>query len=74
MLLYVMLHEAAHIANYSTWGHDRRFWEVFRFVLKNAVEAGAYVPKDYSKAPEVYCGMDVNYSPLFDNRLADLDR
>ncbi len=73
MLLYVMLHEAAHIANYNGWGHEQRFWEVFKFILKNAVESGAYTPKDYGRRPEVYCGLDVNYSPLYDKRLADIE-
>lgn len=72
MLLYVMLHEASHIANYQSWGHDTRFWEIFKFISKNAVESGAYRPIDYKKYPEVYCGMDVNYNPIFDKTLQDL--
>lgn len=73
MLMYVMLHEASHIANYKSWGHDTQFWEVFKFVLKNAIEAGAYYPKDYSRGPEDYCGLHVNYSPIFDKTLRDIE-
>jgi WLM domain len=73
MLMYVMLHEASHIANYNGWGHDQRFWEVFKFILQNAKESGAYMPVDYSRAPEDYCGMRVNYSPIFDAKLRDID-
>ena len=72
MLFFVMLHEAAHIANYNGWGHDTRYWEVFKFILKNASEAGLYVPKDYSKHPENYCGLHVDYNPLLDRGLRDI--
>lgn len=73
MLMYVMLHEASHIANYNGWGHEKRFWEVFKFILQNAVESGTYTPIDYSKRPEDYCGLHVNYNPYFDGALANID-
>jgi len=73
MLFFVMLHEAAHIANYNGWGHDTQYWEVFKFVLKNAHEAGLYHPKDYSKHPEDYCGLHVDYNPLLDKNLRVLE-
>ena len=73
MLFFVMLHEAAHIANYNGWGHDTRYWEVFKFILKNAREAGLYFPKDYSKYPENYCGLHVDYNPLLDPNLKNYE-
>lgn len=71
-LLFVMLHEASHIANYNGWQHDMRFWEVFKFVLTQAEESGVYHPVDYSKRPMDYCGLHVNYNPLFDKRVKSL--
>lgn len=72
ILLFAMLHETSHIGTYNDWGHTTRFWEVFKFVLSEAAECGAYNPVDYSKSPRVYCGLEVGYNPLFDNGLRDL--
>lgn len=71
-LMFVLLHEQSHIANYSSWGHDDRFWEVFKFILHEAVEAGVYYPVDYSQNPIVYCGLEVVYNPLFDYTLRSI--
>lgn len=71
-LLFVMLHEASHIANYTGWHHDYRFWEVFKFVLKEAAKSGIYTPIDYKLTPIDYCGLYVNYNPYFDNNIKDL--
>lgn len=69
ILFFVMLHEASHIANYRGWGHGKDFWEVFAFILHEAETAGLYTPVDYSMAPEWYCGLLVEYNPLFDKTL-----
>jgi hypothetical protein len=68
-LLFVYLHELSHIAAHDVWGHGEKFWETFKFVLEEAVVAGVYRPVDYSKKPTVYCGLDITYNPLFDQRL-----
>ncbi len=67
-MMFVVLHELTHMMN-NTWGHPYEFWVLFKFVLDNAVECGIYKPVDYRTNPLVYCGMNVNYSPLFDERL-----
>ena len=72
MLFFVMLHEASHIANYNGWGHDQRFWMVFKFILQNAVESGLYHPVDYSKYPQDYCGLHVDWNPLLDKTLPEI--
>jgi hypothetical protein len=66
LLMFVHLHECAHIANYNNIGHEPQFWEVFKFILHEAVLAGIYTPVDYSKAPMDFCGLHVNHNPLFD--------
>jgi hypothetical protein len=71
-VLFVVIHELSHIAAYDTWFHTTRFWEVFKFVLKNAVELGIYQNVDYSKNPRRYCGLIVNYNPLFDSSLREI--
>ncbi len=74
ILLFVMLHEMSHIANYNGWGHERDFWIVFKFILHEAKLAGIYEPVDYSKYPIDYCGLYVNYSPYFNDDLPSLWR
>lgn len=71
-LLFTMLHEASHIANYKGWGHSADYWAVFRFILHEAVLSGIYTPIDYGKYPVVFCGLTVNYQPLFDNEIPKL--
>lgn len=71
-IFFVMLHECAHIANYNGWGHDDRFWTVFKFLLHEAVEAGIYTPIDYAKNPEPYVSIEIYYQPLHDNGLPNL--
>jgi len=68
LMLFVILHEASHIAAYDSINHDERFWDVFAFILEEAVEIGIYVPVDYSKNPQVYCGIIVDYQPLGDRK------
>jgi len=72
VLVFVMLHEISHIANYNGWGHDEQFWRVFKFILREAVQAGIYHPVDYKKYPIIYCGLKVDYNPYFDNSLSDV--
>ena len=71
-IFFVMLHECAHIGNYNGWGHDDRFWTVFKFLLHEAVEAGIYKPIDYAAHPRTYCGLDIYFQPLNDDTLPNL--
>lgn len=68
-LMFVMLHESAHIANYRGWGHNQDFWEVFLFILHEAQLAGLYTPIDYERKPVDYCGLIIEYNPLLDPKL-----
>lgn len=64
-MLFVGLHELSHMGDLN-WGHKESFWEVFKFILHEAQEAGVYTPKNYGATPIVYCGLNINYSPLYD--------
>ncbi len=70
-LYFVNLHELSHLADsdYNA-GHNRKFWADFKFILKEAVEAGVYNPVDYSISPINYCGISIYYNPFYDNSLA----
>lgn len=68
-LMFVVLHEAAHIANYEEWGHEEKFWSIFKYLLEEAAQLGVYAPVDYARAPKNYCGFHLNHNPLFDARI-----
>lgn len=71
-LFFVLLHEAAHIANFKSWGHDEWFWMVFKWLLGEARAAGVYEPVDYEKHPVDFCGLTIYYQPLFDKNLPNI--
>lgn len=68
LIMFVVLHELTHVMN-DRWGHKMQFWQLFKFVLQNAVEAGIYKPEDYKKQPVRYCGMDITYNPYYDSAM-----
>lgn len=67
-LEFVVLHEMAHMANES-FGHDRSFWQTFKFLLQEAKEAGIHAPIDYGQKQINYCQLDITYNPYFDTGL-----
>lgn len=64
-LLFVAIHELSHIATKSI-GHKSEFWDNFKFLLKEAEDAGIYKPVDYKKKPQEYCGMKIRDNPYYD--------
>ena len=64
-LTFVALHEVSHIMTESI-GHTDEFWTNFKFMLKEADEAGVYKPVDYKETPVTYCSMDITDNPLYD--------
>lgn len=64
-LMFVALHELSHIATESI-GHNKEFWDNFKFLLAEAQEANLYSMVDYSKENTEYCGMTISDNPYFD--------
>ncbi len=64
-LTFVAIHELSHIMTESE-GHKQIFWQNFKFLLLAAKEANIYVPVDYKKEPQAYCGMNITDNPMFD--------
>lgn len=62
-LLFVTLHEMAHLMTAST-GHTSEFWSNFRRMLTDAQKIGIYSAVNYSRTPAEYCGMMITDSPL----------
>lgn len=65
-LMFVALHELAHIATVSV-GHTPEYWDNFKFILERATEYGLYNPVDYKNNPTGYCGMTISDNPLYDH-------
>lgn len=65
-LTFVAIHELAHVMTISV-GHTEEFWENMRFLLANAIEWKLYIPVNYSKKPQPYCGLQITSSPLPDD-------
>lgn len=72
ILEFVVLHEMAHMATRGM-GHDPPvpFWLNFKILLQEAKSIGLHNPVDYSKYPDVYCSLPLNYNPYFDNTLVE---
>ena len=64
-LMFVAIHELAHVASESI-GHTDEFWRNFKFLLQEAEKINIYVPVDYKKEPKEYCGMDITDNPYYD--------
>lgn len=59
ILMYVLLHEMSHIAC-PEYNHTPLFKKIFRFMCEEAIEIGLYTRINYTKYPELYCGMNIN--------------
>jgi len=62
-MMFVILHELAHISTKSV-GHTTEFWDNFKWILKEAVNTGAYISQDFNSKPVEYCGMNITDNPL----------
>ena len=71
-LLFVTIHEIAHSCNES-YGHDRKFWKIFRILLEVAVENNLYKNINYQRESTNYCSMKITYNPIFDRSLDDIE-
>ena len=56
LVMYVALHEMAHIACPEI-GHGDLFKKIFKFLIKIAIDIGIYNLDNYEKNPVEYCGM-----------------
>jgi len=61
-LLFVLLHELAHIQN-ITYGHDAHFWKQFKRTLEMANKLGYLPYKNYDDYSVTVCGKQINANP-----------
>lgn len=67
VLMYVVLHELAHLCNYDVGGraiqgHGTEFRNIFKFLVEEAIEIGVYAHIQYAQHPQEYCGITINTS------------
>jgi hypothetical protein len=67
-LTFVTLHEMTHIA-IDAVDHPAEFWRTFKFLLNEAQESGIYTSPPYAQRPKRYCGVVIDYNPVFDASL-----
>jgi hypothetical protein len=63
LVLYVIVHELAHIASES-YGHNQEFNKNFKWLLKEAIRYNIYKFDDYFINPRQYCGMTISSTIL----------
>jgi energy-coupling factor transporter transmembrane protein EcfT len=62
LMMYVALHELAHVACPIYDNHGPLFKKIFTFITKNAVDIGVYTKIDFDNYPMEYCGMKIDAS------------
>ena len=67
LLMYVVLHELAHLCNYSRdgtpiIGHGKEFKEIFAFLVSESIKLKLYEYENYSKSSKEYCNIVINSS------------
>lgn len=65
LLMYVVLHELAHLCNYDKngypiQGHGEEFRMIFKFLLTESIKIGIYEYENYNKSPKEYCGIQIS--------------
>lgn len=65
-LIFVTYHELTHMAMKER-NHPPKFWELFKFMLIEAEQAGIFKSTNYAKYPITYCGLKIGYNPRYDN-------
>lgn len=67
LLKYVFLHELTHVAMTGADArHSMTFWQCFKFMLNEATVMGLYTPQNFKAAPQTYCGLRLEFNPVFD--------
>jgi hypothetical protein len=65
VLMYVVLHELAHLCNYDQngnpiTGHGKEFKYIFKMLVTEAIQIGIYDYVNFSEKPTEYCGIVIN--------------
>lgn len=69
LLMYVILHELAHLCNYNEngipiQGHGDEFKTIFKLLVIESLLLNIYTYVDYTSQPEEYCGITISSTIL----------
>lgn len=69
LLMYVILHELAHLCNYNQngipiQGHGDEFKNIFKLLVVESILLNIYTYVDYTTQPEEYCGIMISSTIL----------
>lgn len=59
VIMYPVLHELGHMACDEV-GHTKKFWDLFKLIIEDAVIIGIYQKMDFKSKPEAYCGIYIS--------------
>lgn len=67
LLMYVILHELAHMGNYDNnndpiIGHGDEFKNIFNILVTESIQMNLYIYQNYREKPVEYCGIILNSS------------
>ena len=62
-MIFVALHEISHVYSISE-GHQKEFWDAFRFMLSHAIKWNIYGYVNYKEKNTKYCGTYITDTPL----------
>ena len=63
-LMFVALHEMAHLMTENIDNHNDEFWAHMRELISNAIELGLYRYQNYRTSPMEYCGINIKNTPV----------
>lgn len=74
LLMYVILHELAHLCNYDRngipiHGHGDEFRRIFKFLIIESIKIGVYDYENYYDDPKEYCGIVISTTVLPRNEM-----
>ena len=69
LLMYVVLHELAHLCNYdkngyAIQGHGEEFRMIFKFLVIESIKLNIYEYENYGEKPKEYCGIQISTNIL----------
>lgn len=69
LLMYVVLHELAHLCNYdknghAIQGHGEEFRKIFKFLIIESIKLDIYEYENYNETPKEYCGIVISTTIL----------
>lgn len=63
-LMFVVIHELAHLMTEKVDNHNALFWKYMKYLLAHSIKIGIYKYENYMRKPVDYCGLLIYNNPL----------